>query len=138
MYSKLGFQIISIILVLWNLVGVLSFVGHATIRGERLAALPEEEQALYENFPIIITVIFAIAVITGMSGAIALIRKNPAAVKLLGISLVAVIIQMMYNVFFTGSIDYYGKMAIIVPALTVAMSIFALVYSKNYFASFSR
>lgn len=41
------FWIISIVLLLWNLMGIGSFVFHSFImKGEALAALPENERAL--------------------------------------------------------------------------------------------
>ncbi len=133
MYGKFVFQLVSIVLLIWNIIGIFSFIAHVSMRAERLAALPEEEQALYENFPLWVTIVFAIAVFTGVGGAIQLIRKDASSVQLFGISLIAVIIQMTYNLFFSQSVAYYGSMSVIIPVLVILFAIFAFFYSKIYF-----
>ena len=125
------FWIISIVALIWNLMGAFTFFGQTFMGEEVLAALPEEQRVLYEAVPTWITLIFAIAVFSGTLGSIALILKKAFATPLFMISLVCVIIQMGYNVFFTNAADVFGTQAIVMPFIFLAISYFLYYYAKQ-------
>jgi len=126
------FSTIAIILVLWNLMGVFSFLSHTFISQEALAALPQNERALYTQYPLWTTIIFGIAVGTGICGAIGfLLRKNWSFMAFL-ISLITLIPQMIHNVFFTESIEVYGLgMTLTMPILVVIFGILSVWISNR-------
>jgi hypothetical protein len=104
--------------LIWNIIGVISFITHTFISKESLAALSSDERALYTAYPLWITFIFAMAVIFGTIGAIGLLLKKKWSKPAFIISLAAIIPQMIYIVFFTKSIAVYGTMqAITMPIL---------------------
>ncbi len=131
MNQSTQFKVILALLIFWNLMGVFSFIGHMGMTGDNLAQLPEAEQALYLSFPFWVKVIFGIAVFTGLAGALALFFKHKVAINLFTISLVAVIIQMGFNLFFTDSVSYYGTMSIVFPVIVILLAVFALWYSRK-------
>ncbi|MBC8754865.1 hypothetical protein H2O64_09300 [Kordia sp. YSTF-M3] len=124
------FWVVSIISLLWNIMGVLSFVAHTFISDEALAALPANEKALYGEYPLWTTIVFAIAVFAGTLGAIGLVLKKKWSKMAFIISLLAIIPQMTHNLFFTKSIDVFGAaQAVTMPALVVVFGIFLVWFS---------
>jgi hypothetical protein len=128
--SPVWFLIVSIFFLLWNIMGLLSFLAHTFISDEAIAALPANEKALYGEYPLWTTIVFAIAVIAGLIGAIGLVMKKKWSKMAFIISLLAIIPQMTHNVFFTKSIDVYGTaQAVTMPALVVVFGIFLVWFS---------
>ena len=130
--ASAGYWVLTIFCILWNIMGVLSFFGHTFITEEAIALLPENEKALYGEYPIWVTVIFAIAVFTGFLGSIGLAAKKKWAKLMFAISLGAIIPQMVHNVFFTSSIEVYGMVqACLMPTLVVAFGIWFFMFSRS-------
>ena len=126
------FWVVSIFFLLWNIMGVFSFLAHTFISNEALAELPSNERELYGEYPLWTTIVFAIAVIAGMIGAIGLVLKKKWSKMAFVISLLAIIPQMIHNVFFTKSIEVYGTVeAVTMPALVVIFGLFLLWFSTS-------
>ena len=126
------FWVVAIFFLLWNILGVLSFMGHTFITEETLAVLPEEERALYDDYPLWTNIIFAIAVLFGMLGSIGLILKKKWARLTFLISLCAIIPQMIHNVFFTDSMKVYGlAQAVTMPILVIVFGLLAYLFARN-------
>ena len=124
------FWVVSILFLLWNIMGVFSFLAHTFISNEALAELPSNERELYGEYPLWTTIVFAIAVIAGMIGAIGLVLKKKWSKMAFVISLLAIIPQMIHNVFFTKSIEVYGTVeAVTMPALVVIFGLFLVWFS---------
>ena len=64
---SVGFWIIGVIALIWNLMGVFAYITQVNMTDEVIAALPDAERALYENVPAWVTGAFAIAVFGGAS-----------------------------------------------------------------------
>lgn len=92
-----AFWIISVFALLWNIMGVVAYLGQAYMTEEVLKALPEGEQAYYNNAPAWVTAAFAIAVFAGVFGCIGLLMRKKWATILFVISLISVIAQFTYN-----------------------------------------
>jgi hypothetical protein len=126
------FWVVSIFFLLWNIMGVFSFLAHTFISNEALAELPSNERELYGEYPLWTTIVFAIAVIAGMIGTIGLVSKKKWSKMAFVISLLAIIPQMIHNVFFTKSIEVYGTVeAVTMPALVVIFGLFLLWFSTS-------
>jgi len=125
-----AFYIISIVALLWNLIGIMAFAMDVMMSPETLAQLPEAERALYESSPIWLKFVYGVAVFGGTLGCILLLMKKVAAIRVLIISLVAILIQMLYSIFFTKGMDVYGPTALVMPLLVIAIAIFLVWYSK--------
>lgn len=92
-----SFWVISVIALIWNILGVVAYLGQAYMTDEILATLPEAEQLYYANMPPWVTAAFATAVFGGLLGCISLLIKKKMAYFLFILSLIAVIIQATYN-----------------------------------------
>jgi len=126
-----GFWIISIIALIWNLMGVFAYIAQVNMSDEIIAALPEAERALYENVPAWVTGAFAIAVFGGALGCILLLIRKKLATSVLIISLIGIIAQMVYNFGMSKAAEVYGPGGMIMPAMVVLIGAFLVWYAKQ-------
>ena len=124
------FWVIAIVALVWNIFGVLAYLGQAFMTEETLKMLPTAEQELYAATPSWVTAAFAIAVWFGLLGAIALLIKKRFAYPLFLLSLLGVIGQQVYSYFLSDTLEVYGNQAIIMPVIVLILSIVFVWYSK--------
>ena len=125
------FWIISVVALLWNLLGMMAFFVQLMLTDEAIAALPEAERALYEATPGWLNIVYGIAVIAGTLGSISLIIKKSWAIPLFLVSLVAVLLQMSYSIFLTDAYSVYGFQSLVMPILVILISAFLWYYAKQ-------
>ena len=129
--TPVWYWVVAIIFLLWNIMGVLSFLTHTFISEEALAAQPEEIIELYGGYPLWTSIVFAIAVFGGLFGAIGLLLKRKWAKLAFVISFCAIVPQMIHNVFFTKSIEVYGPgQAAMMPIMLVVFGLFLIWFSS--------
>jgi hypothetical protein len=126
-----SFLIISVAALVWNLLGVMSYIMQVTMSPEALAQMPEAERLLYESLPSWVTGAHAIAVFGGALGCVALLLKKLWAVTLFLVSLFAIIVQMGYSLFMTNAGEVYGLQAVFMPLLVIVVAIFLVWYSQD-------
>jgi hypothetical protein len=124
------FWVISIVALLWNLMGVFAYLSQAYITPEAIALLPEPEQAYYNNVPAWVTGAFALAVFSGTFGAIALILRKKWAVLLFMVSLIAVMVQSIYTFLIQTYIQLSANQ-MIMPILVIVIAVFLVWYSNK-------
>lgn len=92
-----SFWVISIIALLWNLMGVSSYLFYAFVTEEMVTDLPAEQKAemLIEQ-PSWLTAIYALAVFGGLLGSILLLMRKKIAYYFLVISAICATIQQVY------------------------------------------
>jgi len=118
------FWVLATFFLLWNIMGVASFLMHTFISDESLALLPVAEQELYNSYPMWTIVAFGIAVLGGFLGSIGLLRKRKWSKLLFIISLFGIVPQMIHNVFFTKTLEVYGPEAALMPMMVVVFGAF--------------
>ena len=128
--AAIWFKVVVILLFIWNLMGIWSFYMHVFISEEALAALPENERALYGQYPLWTEIAFAIAVIGGTLGTLGLLLLRKWAKPILILSLIAIVIQMTHSLFLTDSIEVYGAMTYLMPVLVILIAIFLVWLAK--------
>lgn len=126
-----GFWILGIAALIWNLMGVFAFIAQMNMTPEMLEVLPEAERKLYENVPSWVNIVFAIAVFGGALGSLLLLLKKKIATPVFILSLVAVMIQMMYNLFMSRASEVYGPGAMIMIVMVLFIAIYLVWYSKK-------
>lgn len=124
------FWVISILAFIWNIMGVMAYLGHAYITDEALSLLSSSEQDYYNNLPVWVTAAFAIAVFTGLFGCLALLLRKKMATNLFIISLIAVLAQFVYNFFIQEFMEISGS-GIMMPVLVIFIAIFLIWFSKK-------
>lgn len=91
------FKVTVIVLLIWNLMGVLNFVMQWTMTEADILALPENQQIFYTEFSLLSKIAFAMGVFGGSLGCIALLAKKKIAMKLFWISFIGIVLQMNHN-----------------------------------------
>lgn len=117
------FTIAAAFALIWNLMGVMAFVGQMTMTPEMMAELPPAEQKLYTSIPLWATIAFACAVFGGALGSLALLMKKSVAQPLLILSLAGVAIQMFHAYVISNSFEVLGPSGAIMPAMIVIIAI---------------
>ncbi len=120
-----------IVSLVWNLMGVLAFVGQVTMSAEILAELPQAEQELYANIPLWVTIAFACAVFGGTIGSIALLLKKSMAILFFTISLLGIGIQMFHSFFISNSFAVFGPGGLIMPIIVIIWAVALLLIAKK-------
>ena len=87
------FRVVSVIAVVWMLFGVLAWVMDLLMDESALAQMSEAQRRVYLSRPQWLFVVYAVAVFSGLIGAVGLLLRRGWAVPALGTSLVAVVIQ---------------------------------------------
>lgn len=125
------YWIVAVIFLLWNLMGVGSFFAHVFISEEALAAMPTAEQELFKSYPFWTYIVFAIAVFGGTIGSIGLLMRKKWAKLAFIISLVGIVPQMTYGIFFTNTSEVYGTTAMAMPVMIVVVGFFLVWYAES-------
>ena len=126
---NVGFWIISVIALLWNLMGVLNYVAQAYMTDDMKALLPEGQRQYMESVPAWATAAYAIAVFAGVLGCLLLLFRKRMAKTVFIISLLGVIVQMSHG-FMSGIKDVYGPGGIAMPIMIIGLAAFLVWYSK--------
>lgn len=79
--------------ILFELFGVANYLMDALRSPQALAALPIDQQLMWAATPRWVTIAYAVAVFAGLAGAVALAMRRRWSIPLLGLSLLAVIVQ---------------------------------------------
>ena len=117
--------------LVWNLLGVMAYVGQVTMSPDVLQTMPEAQRALYESTPAWVTSAFAIAVNAGALGCLLLILRKALALPVLVISLVAVLAQMFHNFFLSNAIEVMGWAAIIGPTFVILIGLYLVWFAND-------
>ena len=126
-----GFWAIGIIALIWNLMGVYSYLQQAYMTDEAMAALPQAQQEIMQATPAWVTAAFALAVFGGTLGSILLLMRKKLAVPVFGISLGSIIAQMGYGLGIAKSYEVFGAQAFILPIILIVIGVFLYMYSKK-------
>lgn len=96
------------------------------------AMYPDEKvMEMVQNTPSWAMAAFALAVFGGFIGSIFLLLRRKLAKPMFLISLVAIVIQMFYNLFMSGAMEVYGPGAVIMPIMVIGFALFILWYTKR-------
>lgn len=125
------YWIAAIIFLLWNLMGIGSFLSHTLMKEEMIQKLSVAEQELYSNYPAWVFFAFAIAVFDGTLGCIGLLLKKKWARSMFIVSLIGIVPQMTYVIFIANTAEVYGPSGLIMPVMIVAVGFFLVWYSSN-------
>ena len=126
-----SFWIVSILALVWNLLGVLTYLMTVMMTPEMLATLPEGERALLENTPAWVTGAYAIAVFAGTLGCIGLLVRRAWSIPVLAISLLAIVVQMGYSVLGTALLEVRGPGGVIMPLIIIVVGAYLVLFARK-------
>ncbi len=126
-----SFMIIGIVAIVWNLLGVMSYLMSVMMSPEALAAMPEEQRALYNDIPALVTSAYAIAVFGGLLGSVLLVLKKALAVPVLAVSLIGILVQMLYTLVLSDVIAVQGPASMIFPIIVIIIGALLVWYANS-------
>jgi len=105
------FVVLAVVLLLWAIAGVASFVAHVLV-GEKMAAEQGPwDVTFYRALPAWFAWDYALATLPALGGAVALLMRSRRALPLYAVSLVAVVIQFGYVFASTDLLAHKGAAA---------------------------
>jgi len=125
------FWVISGLALVWNLIGVINYLGQVLMTDEVLKSLPKEQQLMYQDVPSWVTAAFAVAVFSGTVGAIFLLLKKKVSSIFFKLSFVGIIIQMTYGLLISENTNSYGPLCLVMPLMIIAIGGYLIWYSKK-------
>lgn len=117
------FRLLAIVGLLWNLIGVAMYLQSVGLFGDPLAGLGDSERRLALSVPSWVTGAFAIAVFSGLVGAICLVLRKAISRSLLILSLLAVLAQSGWILLLSDARAVHGLAGIAMPALIVLIAV---------------
>jgi len=125
--------------IVWNLFGMLAYIGQVTMTPETISQLPDEQQVIYENIPAWATSAYAIAVSMGVLGSILLFMGKAWALPVFVVSLLGVIVQFSHAVFMTDMIAVTGiasiGFSVVITGIAILLIWYCLFARKNGWVS---
>ncbi|MDD9896390.1 MAG: hypothetical protein OXU24_11515, partial [Gammaproteobacteria bacterium] len=115
--------------IVWNLFGMLAYIGQVSMSPEAIAQLPLDQQQIYETIPVWATSAYAIAVTMGVLGRVLLILRKAWALPVFIVSLLGVIVQFSHAVFMTDLIAVTGIASIGFSVVIIVIAILLIWYS---------
>lgn len=115
--------------LVWTLIGVATFVMTVTVTPAALAELSEAERQLLQALPSFVLYAYAIAVIAGVLGCVALLLRRRWATYVFALSLVSILIQMSHTLFVSNHLNVYGPAGAILPVTVVLVAAFLVWFS---------
>lgn len=125
-----NFWIIGGAALVWNLIGLVFYVGQVTMSPEALAKMSEAQQEFFVTTPVWATAAFAIAVNAGALGSLFLLLRKSWAVPMLAVSLAAIIVQDIDAYLLRDAYGILGINGIIIPSMVFIIGVALLLYSR--------
>ncbi|MCJ8159538.1 hypothetical protein [Sphingomonas sp. LaA6.9] len=122
--APIWFWVVAVLGLLWELMGVGSYLYHVTLSPEGLAALPQGQRDLMNATPVWVTAAFAIAVFSGLAGGLGLVLRRRWARPLLVLSVVAAILQFGWVFLVFRAHETLGPSSAAFPAFIIVMGVF--------------
>ncbi|WP_445455337.1 hypothetical protein [Flavobacterium sp. HNIBRBA15423] len=127
---KTSFWIISVIALLWNLMGVNQYLLMAFKSDSVRSGLTPERLALLDATPAWSTAAFAIAVFAATIGCIALLIRKKIAYTFFVISFISIIVQNI-DAFMRFEIAEFNSFELVMTIMIPIIGLFLIWYSKN-------
>jgi hypothetical protein len=124
------YWVISVLALLWMLFGVFAWTMDLLMDEAALAQMSDAQRQLYAVRPQWLFIVYAIAIFSGLVGAIGLVMRKAWAIPAFWISLIAIIVQFSYTLFAMDAIARLGAAA----ALSFPIVIFAIGAALLWFA----
>ena len=115
------FWIVAILSLLWAAMGCVACFAHIRWGADAIANPSDYDRALFAALPAWYNYVYALAVIGGLLGSVALLVRSARARWLFWASLIAVIVQFGYIFVATDLIAHKGAMAVLPFPILIAV-----------------
>ncbi len=125
------FWVISIVALLWYLMDMSAFFMRVFMTGDAIMAMPENQQHLFQNFPLWVNIVFACEVFGGTLGCIGLLLRKKWALPLFVVSILGVLSQTSHIFFLTDAVSTMGAPAVVMPLVAILIGTGMIVLAKS-------
>lgn len=125
------FWVISVVALLWYLMDTSVFFMRVFMTEEVIKSMPENQQHLYRDMPLWVSIVFACEVFGGTVGCISLLLRKKWAFLLFVISLLGVLAQTSNIWFLTDAISAMGAPAVVMPLVAIIIGTAMIFLAKS-------
>ncbi|MBA4746587.1 MAG: hypothetical protein H2058_15145 [Muricauda sp.] len=125
------FWVVSVIALLWNLMGVGNYLNQAFNQMALLESMDQAQREVFERIPAWATAAFAIAVFSGTLASIGLLVRKKWARPLFIISLIAALAQFIHWLFISNAVEAFGPSTYAMPVVIIIIGIYLIFFSKK-------
>lgn len=125
------FWAVSIIALLWNLIGVMNYLNQAFNQVALLESMDQAQREAFEGIPAWATAAFAIAVFSGTLASIGLLARKKWAKPLFIISLIAAVAQFIHWLFISNAVEAFGPSTYAMPVIIIVIGLYLISFSKK-------
>lgn len=127
---KMWYWIVAIFFLLWNFMGLGAFLAELSDPSTVTASFTTEQLAMYNDRPWWYMPNFGMAVVCGTFACVLLLFKRKLALAFAVISLIAVSISTLYEVFMAGTWETMDAFAKAFTALIVIMDVLLVFFTR--------
>ncbi|MER3318615.1 MAG: hypothetical protein RIB79_10010 [Allomuricauda sp.] len=125
------FWVVSVIALLWNLIGAFNYLNQAFNQQAILETLDQAQREAFEGIPAWATAAFAIAVFSGTIASIGLLVRKKWAKPLFIISLIAAVAQFIHWLFISNAVEAFGPSTYAMPVIVIIIGLYLISFSKK-------
>jgi len=122
---------ISVLALLWNLMGCLAYLTMQFLTPEMMEGMPEAERAILEGTPAWVTTAFAVAVWFGLFGCILLLLRKALALPIFIISVLGIAVQQIGNIIIVRAMETFEATDAIMPIAVLLIGIYLIIFSRK-------
>lgn len=123
-----SYYVIAALMLVWYGFGVTAFVTQMTSSPGQLGDTPEQV-AYFTQVPTWVMTAMAVSTIGGVFACFMLLIRNKQAIPLFAVSLIAVLIQDVYNFLMADALSVFGAQMLVLPVLVLGIGVAMLVYA---------
>jgi hypothetical protein len=116
------FRLAALLGLAWNAIGVFMYLKKVGLFGDPLAGMGEAERALAGSVPAWVTGAFAIAVFSGLLGALGLVLLKRWSNPLLLVSVIAIVAQQVWILGMSDALAVHGNVALMMGAVILVIA----------------
>ncbi len=126
------FVILSLLALIWNLMGILAYFAHVLMTEEMKNALPPDQLEAMEAAPIWLIAAFSVAVWGGVIAAILMVLKRKSALFFFQISFAGIFLQQIHTFFFIDAVSIFGIFqGLIMPAILMFIGVILILVNGH-------
>lgn len=122
--------VVGVVALLWSLMGAFDYVATQLRLEFYLSKFTQEQLDYFYGFPAWAVAGWALAVWTGLAGAVGLLWRRKWSVRAFAVSLAGMVVSSIYTLVLTRGGAMGGAVGIVFTVIVWAFSIFLLLYAR--------
>lgn len=125
------YWVLAALALVWNGLGLFTFIMYMTQREALMAQMSASEQALISATPGWYWIAFGVAVFGGFLGCLSLLLRKMWACPLFLLSILGLLAQHTYTFFLSGTLKEMGMQAAIMPVIVLVIAILLFLFARQ-------